>query len=148
MMKKLAKILGVITVAGAAVAGFWYFLDRKNADEEEFLDLNEDDTKDEAPAERAYVSLDTSSEDAAEAEAVAKRSLKETVKSVAEDMKQKAEDAAKGVGVVAKEVKETASDFAFKAFDKADKEDAEEAEEKADKEAEKEETSEDKKEEA
>ena len=117
-MKKFGKFLAFIGVAGAAVAGFWYFLERS---EKGYCSCKCDggDETGEAKSEeeRSYVSLDTTAERIAEAEAAAKRTLKETVKSVAQDMKQKAEDAAKGVGLV--KDAETASSFAFESFDKA-----------------------------
>ena len=118
-MKKIGKIIAFVGVAGVAVAGLLYFLDRKNEDEL-FADEFEDDEEamDSANEERTYVSLDTSEEEAMEAEIAAKKSLKETVKSVAQDMKQKAEDAAKGVGLVKDEEKNEANDFAFENFDK------------------------------
>lgn len=118
-MKKIGKIIAFVGVAGAAVAGLLYFLDRKKEDElfaDEFED--EEEAMDSANEERTYVSLDTSEEEAMEAEIAAKKSLKETVKSVAQDMKQKAEDAAKGVGLVKDEEKSEANDFAFENFDK------------------------------
>jgi len=116
-MKKLLKFVAFVAAAGAAVAGLMYFLDRKKQDEF-FLEDDELDANPAADAERTYVSLDTAEEEAIEAEAAAKKSLKETVKSVAQDMKQKAEDAAKGVGLVKSEEKNEASDFAFESFDK------------------------------
>lgn len=119
-MKKFGKFLAFIGIAGAAVAGFWYFLEKSS--EGEYYSCNckdADDADDEVETERSYVSLDTSEEKMAEAEAAAKRSLKETVKSVAMDMKQKAEDAAKGIGIVKDEEKENASDFSFESFDEA-----------------------------
>lgn len=120
-MKNLGKVLAFIGVAGAAVAGLLYFLDRKKQDElfADELDDEEEEVAGSANEERTYVSLDTSEEIAKEAEAAAKRSLKETVKSVAQDMIQKAEDAAKGVGLVKdEEEKDEANDFAFESFDK------------------------------
>ena len=119
-MKKISKIIAFVGVAGAAVAGLLYFLDRKKEDElfaDDFEDYYEENI-DSANAERTYVSLDTTEEELIEAEAAAKKSLKETVKSVAQDMKQKAEDAAKGVGLVKDEEKSEANDFAFENFDK------------------------------
>lgn len=116
-MKKALKILTFIGAAGAAVAGFMYFMDRKN-EEEEYFECEPVEDEAEPATEPTYVSLDTSEEEMIEREAADKKSLKEAVKSVAMDMKQKAEDAAKGVGVVAEEVKSKANDFAFKAFDK------------------------------
>jgi len=119
-MKNIWKILAFVGAAGAAVAGLLYFLDRKNQDrffEEELLDDEEDEVVTSSNEERTYVSLDTTEEDAVAAEAAAKKSLKETVKSVAQDMKQKAEDAAKGIGIVKDEEKSEANDFAFKSFD-------------------------------
>lgn len=119
-MKKIGKIIAFVGVAGAAVAGLLYFLDRKKEDELFADDFEDDDEEniDSANAERTYVSLDTTEEELIEAEAAAKKSLKETVKSVAQDMKQKAEDAAKGVGLVKDEEKSEANDFAFENFDK------------------------------
>lgn len=121
-MKKFGKFLAFIGIVGAAVAGFWYFLDKSG--EGEYYSCNckckcKDDDESDEEVERAYVSLDTSEEKMAEAEAVAKRTLKETVKSVAMDMKQKAEDAAKGIGIVKDEEKKAASDFEFESFDEA-----------------------------
>lgn len=140
-MKKIGKLIAFMGITGAAVAGFLYFLDRKK--EDEYLNSFDDELDEEEaeePVERSYVSLDTSEEKIAEAEAIARKSLKEAVKSVAQDMKQKAEDIAKGVGVVkdSAEIGE-ASDFAFESFDKAEeavKADAEEAEEEAEEKAE------------
>ena len=132
-MKKTGKLLAFIGIAGAAVAGFWYFLDRSKKDEYYACEKDEKDEAEDKEEEtkREYVSLDTSEEKLAEAEAAAKRSLKETVKSVAMDMKQKAEDAAKGIGIVKDEDKDNASDFAFESFDDA-KEPTFEADEKED----------------
>lgn len=132
-MKKLIKIVAFVGAAGAAVAGFWYFLDRKKRDEEEYFEC-EPVCEEVKPEEHEYVSLSQEEckkecpcEEAENCEQIPeleespeKKSLKQVVKSAAMEMKQKAEDAARGVGVVADEVKGKASEFAFKAFDKAE----------------------------
>ena len=60
-MKKLGKIIAFVGVAGAALAGLWYFLDNvKGSEEENDCDAEEKDVADE---ERSYVSLDPVSEE-------------------------------------------------------------------------------------
>lgn len=122
-MKKFGKFLTFVTVTGAAAAGLMYFLDKRESgkcqcpcddnDEDDFV--NEEEVK----KERSYVKLNPeikeTIEETKEALNEGKETLKKAVKSAAQDIMAKAEDAAKGVGLV-KEDKEM-SDFEFEDFD-------------------------------
>ena len=133
-MKKFGKFLTFVTVAGAAAAGFMYFLDKsqnsKADDDEDFFEDGEEYEGAEKK-ERSYVTLNSEAKEALdeakeafgetkEALADGKESLKKAVKAAAQDIIAKAEDAAKGVGLV-KEDKEM-SDFQFEDFDKVKEE--------------------------
>lgn len=127
-MKKFGKFLTFVTVAGAAAAGFMYFLDKSqcnkcDSDEEDLFEDDEECGSCEKK-ERSYVSLNPETKEAIdetkEAFADGKESLKKAVKAAAQDIIAKAEDAAKGVGLV-KEDKEM-SDFQFEDFDKVKEE--------------------------
>ena len=98
-MKKFFKFVGTVAALSAAVAGGIALYRKFFAPEEDFSDLDDDfhdefddeDLDDEAPAgERGYVSLNKT----------------------AEEVKEKAEDAAKTVKEAAAEVKETVADAA------------------------------------
>lgn len=137
-MKKFTKVLTFMTLAGAALAGLWYFLKRTEVSDD--CVCEDDETEGVvASSERSYVSLDKVVDavvtDEEKVEAVketianaeekvseAKATITRTVKSVAQDMIKKAEDKAKGIGLV-KDDKD-ASDFAFDSFDES-KENAE-----------------------
>ena len=138
-MKKFGKFAAFVTVAGAAAAGFMYFLDRsRKCQEAGCADDNEEDAKEEDTKERTYVNLNEDSEeesasDEAKSEAKdeikealnetvealneGKESLKKAVKSAAQDIIAKAEEAARGVGLVKEEG--AASDFEFEDLNKA-----------------------------
>lgn len=108
-MKKIGKILTFIGIAGAALAGLWYFLDNvKKDDYEDEVDENEED--DEEVSERSYVSLDTSDEKSD------REALEDAIKSVVSESIAKAEEEADGVGLVKGD--NEASDFEFESFDK------------------------------
>ena len=134
-MKNFGKFVTFIGVTGAAVAGLWYFRemnkDKSYAEADIVPDGNDNDNK----SERSYVSLDPeikedlkegvkavaddikkATEDIKENTEGSRESLKKAVKSAAQDIISKAENAAKGVGLV-KEEKKT-SDFEFEDFDK------------------------------
>lgn len=108
-MKKLGKIIAFVGVAGAALAGLWYFLDNvKGSEEEDDCDAEEKDVADE---ERSYVSLDPVSEENKEA-------LKKVVTDAVKENQAKAEEAAEGLGLVKDDVAEKANEFEFESFDK------------------------------
>ena len=130
-MKGFGKFVTFVGITGAALAGLWYFCEM-NKDKACPCDADKDDEGE--GSERSYVSLDPefkedvkevaddvkkTAEDIKEAAADGKNTLKKAVKSAAQDIMTKAEDAARGVGLV-KDKKET-SDFEFEDFDKDDK---------------------------
>ncbi|MBO4889350.1 MAG: hypothetical protein J5574_00040 [Lachnospiraceae bacterium] len=121
-MKGFGKFITFVGVTGAALAGLWYFCEM-NKDKCECSCDGDEGSADNKAGERSYVSLDPEIKDAAEniKESVAdgKDTLKKAVKSAAQDIMAKAEDAAKGVGLV-KDGKKP-SDFEFEDFDKAAK---------------------------
>ncbi len=137
-MKGFGKFLTFVGVTGAALAGLWYFCET-NKDKTCSCSCDEEEgTPSGKKKERSYVSLDPEmKEEAAEAikdagkkvEKVAKEAkdaaaegketLKKAVKSAAHDIMTKAEDKARGVGIV-KDDKKT-SDFEFEDFDKGAK---------------------------
>ena len=140
-MKGFGKFVTFVGVTGAALAGLWYFLE-VNKDKAYAEADGASDTED-GSNERSYVSLDPeikeelkedarkvagevkkaaedvkkAAEDIRENTSGNKDTLKKAVKSAAQDIIAKAEDAAKGVGLV-KEEKKT-SDFEFEDFDKS-----------------------------
>lgn len=110
-MSKLGKILTFVGISGAALAGFWYFLDtNKKAKQEadEYDDFDDEEEEEELFEERTYVSLD---KDDAASEA-----LKRVVTEAVNDMNAKEEEAAEGVGLVKEET--DTKDFEFESFDK------------------------------
>ena len=121
-MKGFGKFVTFVGITGAALAGLWYFCEM-NRDKCECSCDDDDTAADKKPGERSYVSLDPEIKEAAEniKESVSdgKDTLKKAVKSAAQDIMAKAEDAAKGVGLV-KDGKKT-SEFEFEDFDKAAK---------------------------
>lgn len=110
-MKKFGKLLAFVTVAGAAVAGLWYFLDNTKVYEED--DFEDEDADDEVKEEeeRAYVSLDpvVADEDKAALEKAVTSAVKESIA--------KAEETADGVGVVKEDVEKKVSGFEFKSLE-------------------------------
>ncbi|MBQ6574884.1 MAG: hypothetical protein IJL90_02120 [Lachnospiraceae bacterium] len=121
-MKSFGKFITFVGITGAALAGLWYFCDTNSKKCECSSD---DDGNDSKGGERSYVSLDPEeavdkakdvAKDLAEAGRDGKETLKKAVKSAAQDIMTKAEDAARGVGIV-KDDKKT-SDFEFEDFDK------------------------------
>lgn len=125
-MKKFGKFLTFVTVAGAAAAGFMYFLDKSqnvkcpcDADDDDDFEKEED-----VKPERSYVKLNAEAkevlDETKEALNEGKETLKKAVKSAAQDIMAKAEDAAKGVGLVKEDKK--MSDFEFEDFDKVKEE--------------------------
>ena len=121
-MKGFGKFVTFVGITGAALAGLWYFCEM-NRDKCECSCDDDDTAADKKPGERSYVSLDPEIKEAAEniKESISdgKDTLKKAVKSAAQDIMAKAEDAAKGVGLV-KDGKKT-SEFEFEDFDKAAK---------------------------
>ena len=121
-MKGFGKFVTFVGITGAALAGLWYFCEM-NRDKCECSCDDDDTAADKKPGERSYVSLDPEIKEEAEniKESVSdgKDTLKKAVKSAAQDIMAKAEDAAKGVGLV-KDGKKT-SEFEFEDFDKAAK---------------------------
>ncbi len=121
-MKGFGKFITFVGITGAALAGLWYFCETNKDKSECKCDGDPDEAFDKGK-ERSYVSLDPELKEAAEdiRETVkdGKDTLKKAVKSAAQDIMAKAEDAAKGVGLV-KDQKDT-SDFEFEDFDKASK---------------------------
>ncbi|MCR5302141.1 MAG: hypothetical protein K6E49_06835 [Lachnospiraceae bacterium] len=129
-MKGFGKFITFVGVTGAALAGLWYWYDTNNKSKSESKECDCDSK--EGDSERSYVSLDPDikedvkevaeaaekmAKDAAEAVSDNRETLKKAVKSAAQDIMTKAEDAARGVGLV-KDEKKT-SDFEFADFDKA-----------------------------
>lgn len=119
MAKKLGKFLAFAAIAGAAAAGVYYYLNKKEEKpcdcEDDFDDDIEnffDDEKEKAAsnANREYVSLNKST-----ATDSAKDALKNAVMETAAELKEKAAEAADGVGLVKDATKE-AAEFAFKEF--------------------------------
>lgn len=109
-MKKIIKLVTFVGLAGAALAGLWYFLDSRNEEVEE-EDLACDETKDEEEAtERSYVSINADS--TSDKEALAKAVTDAVKESIA-----KADEKAEGLGVVKDDSAEKANDFEFKSFD-------------------------------
>ena len=130
-MKGFGKFVTFVGVTGAALAGLWYFCEM-NKDKSSCAEGDGDCASTNDGKERSYVSLDPEvKEEAAEvvkevkeaageladAAGKGKDTLKKAVKSAAQDIMAKADDAAKGVGLV-KEEKKT-SDFEFEPFDEA-----------------------------
>ena len=128
-MKGFGKFLTFVGVTGAALAGLWYFCETNREKCE--CKCNGDTEPADKSSERSYVSLDPelteevkedikkTAEDIKEAATDGKDTLKKAVKSAAHDIMTKAEDAARGVGLV-KDQKKT-SDFEFEDFDKGAK---------------------------
>jgi len=113
-MKKFLKLLGFVTVAGAAVAGLWYFLDNtREYDDDDFEeeDDDEEDAEEEVKEERAYVSLDPVAEEEN------KSALEKAVTSAVKETIAKAEETADGVGVVKEEAEKKVSGFEFKSLE-------------------------------
>ena len=131
-MKGFGKFITFVGVTGAALAGLWYFCEM-NKEKCECSCDGDDECADKS-RERSYVSLDPelkeAAEDLKESAKDGKETLKKAVKSAAQDIMAKAEDAAKGVGLV-KDGKKT-SDFEFEDFDKAAKKAKKAAKEAAD----------------
>lgn len=119
MAKKFGKFLAFATIAGAAAAGIYYFLNKKDEDscdcDDDFdHDIEDffDDEKEKAAASREYVSLNKSAE-------AAKDTIKNVVTEAVEESKEKAAEAAEGVGLVKDNASE-AAEFAFKEFKDGD----------------------------
>lgn len=114
-MKGFGKFVTFVGVTGAALAGLWYFCEM-NKDKQCACECD-DISGEKKSGERSYVSLDPELKAKVE-EKVAenKETLKKAVKSAAHDIMTKAEDAARGVGLV-KDDKKT-SEFEFEDFDK------------------------------
>ncbi|MBO4903896.1 MAG: hypothetical protein J5367_01605 [Lachnospiraceae bacterium] len=130
-MKGFGKFVTFVGITGAALAGLWYFCEVNKDKCECACDDDALSSEKKSSKERSYVSLDPEVKEqteeviedakkvAKEAKDVAKEgkdTLKKAVKSAAADMLSKAEDKARGVGLV-KEDKKT-SDFEFEDFDK------------------------------
>ncbi len=135
-MKGFGKFLTFVGVTGAALAGLWYFCETNKDKTCSCSCDDEEGTTSAKSKERSYVSLDPeikeevaenlkdaagkvekAAKEAKDAAAEGKETLKKAVKSAAHDIMTKAEDAARGVGLV-KDDKKT-SDFEFEDFDKA-----------------------------
>lgn len=140
-MKGFGKFVTFVGVTGAALAGLWYFFEVNK--DKSYAEADGASDTDDSSNERSYVSLDPeikeelkedvrkvadgakkaaedvkkATEDIKDNAAGNKDTLKKAVKSAAQDIIAKAEDAAKGVGLV-KEEKKT-SDFEFEDFDKS-----------------------------
>ncbi len=140
-MKGFGKFVTFVGVTGAALAGLWYFFEVNK--DKSYAEADGASDTDDSSIERSYVSLDPeikeelkedvrkvadgakkaaedvkkAAEDIKDNAAGNKDTLKKAVKSAAQDIIAKAEDAAKGVGLV-KEEKKT-SDFEFEDFDKS-----------------------------
>ena len=136
-MKGFGKFITFVGVTGAALAGLWYFCET-NKDKCACSCDGDDEGSDTKKGnnERSYVSLDPelkeevaeeikdvsgkiekAAKEAAKAASEGTDTLKKAVKSAAHDIMTKAEDKARGVGLV-KDGKKT-SEFEFEDFDKA-----------------------------
>lgn len=131
-MKGFGKFVTFVGITGAALAGLWYFCEVNKDKCECSCDDGESSTEKKSAKERSYVSLDPEikeeaekvieetkkvAKDAGKVAQEGKDTLKKAVKSAAADMLSKAEDKARGVGLV-KDDKEKTSDFEFEDFDK------------------------------
>ncbi|MFT3984469.1 MAG: hypothetical protein QM697_11225 [Lachnospiraceae bacterium] len=119
MAKKFGKFLAFAALAGAAAAGVYFYLNKKDEKpcdcENDFDDDIEnffDDEKEKAASNsnREYVSLNKSTSTDS-----AKDALKNAVMETAAELKEKAAEAADGVGLV-KDAATEAAEFAFKEF--------------------------------
>ena len=132
-MKGFGKFITFVGVTGAALAGLWYFCETNK--DKCACSCDDSDEPKAKNGERSYVSLEPETvEDVKEAAKGIKKAageiagdvkkaaeenkdtLKKAVKSAAHDIMTKAEDAARGVGLV-KDGKKT-SEFEFEDFDK------------------------------
>lgn len=118
-MKKIVRLVTFIGLAGAALAGLWYFLDARNnacdAEDADATDCESDTTEQEdkeEACERAYVSIKT--DEASDKEALTKAVTDAVKESIA-----KADEAAEGLGVVKEDKIDKANDFEFKSFDES-----------------------------
>ncbi|MBO4266216.1 MAG: hypothetical protein J5910_03400 [Lachnospiraceae bacterium] len=131
-MKGFGKFVTFVGITGAALAGLWYFCEVNKDKCECSCDDDESSAEKKNSKERSYVSLDPEikeeaekvieetkkvAKDAGKVAQEGKDTLKKAVKSAAADMLSKAEDKARGVGLV-KDDKEKTSDFEFEDFDK------------------------------
>ena len=135
-MKGFGKFITFVGVTGAALAGLWYFCEM-NKEKCECACDSDDNNVDPNSRERSYVSLDPEmkeevKEDLADASGKAKKAakdlkdaagdakntMKKAVKSAAQDIMAKAEDKARGVGLVKDKEDKEASEFEFEDFDK------------------------------
>ena len=131
-MKVFGKFVTFVGITGAALAGLWYFCEVNKDKCECACDDGESSEEKKSAKERSYVSLDPEikeeaekvieetkkvAKDAGKVAQEGKDTLKKAVKSAAADMLSKAEDKARGVGLV-KDDKEKTSDFEFEDFDK------------------------------
>lgn len=124
MAKKLGKFIAFAALAGAAAAGVYYYLNKKEETpcdcEDDFDDDIEnffDDEKEKATSNtnREYVSLNKSNT----ADST-KDTLKNAVLETAAELKEKAAEAAEGIGLV-KDSATEAAEFAFQEFKDATK---------------------------
>lgn len=135
-MSKIGKLITIAGIAGAAGAGVYYYLNKKDVSVEvgdEAVSTAAETAKDVASffAEkkeaivnsREYVQINKSAKDCKDA-------LTKAVKEAAEVFTEKAKEAEDGVGVVSDESKEAAADYDFKDLNEEANE--EENEEKAD----------------
>ena len=123
-MKGFGKFITFVGVTGAALAGLWYFCEM-NKDKCACSCDGDDQDEKKGAGERSYVSLDPDkAEEVKEAVSDGKDTLKKAVKSAAQDIMAKAEDAARGVGLVKDNSK--TSDFEFEDFGDAAKDAADE----------------------
>ena len=125
-MSKLGKLITIAGVAGAAGAGVYYYLNKRDAATEvgdeattTFSETANDvatffnEKKEAIVNSREYVQLNKSAHDAKEA-------LTKAVKEAAEVFTERTKAEADKVGVVAEEEKENAEDYAFEEFDEAE----------------------------
>ncbi|HOO27927.1 MAG TPA: hypothetical protein PLU43_05640 [Lachnospiraceae bacterium] len=127
MAKKLGRFLAFAAVAGAAAAGVYCYLNKKDKEpcscKDDFDDDIEkffDDEKEKAAPDRGYVSLNKSASDPA------KDAIKNAVAKAADELKEKETETADGVGLV-KDSSSEAAEFAFKEFKNSDEDKKEEA---------------------
>ncbi len=117
MAKKFSKFLAFATLAGVAAAGIYYYLNKKDDThcncKDDDIETFFDDEKEKAASNREYVSLNKSASDS-------KETIKNVVTEAAEELKEKAAEAADGVGIV-KDASKEASEFSFQEFNSNEK---------------------------
>ena len=129
MASKFGKFLALTTLAGAACAAVYYFI--SNGEKNRLSADSDKETGDffENTPSREYVSLNNDAP--AQDTAGTKATLTQKLGEVANELKEKAQEVADGIGLYKKSEAET-SDFEFEEFDNETEAEAEEVDEEAD----------------